>query len=65
MKSILLATAAMGLAISAAHADCSYHKSVSAGEIDKTTVASVALPQTQPVVTAEDAEAMPAEENAQ
>jgi len=63
MKSILLAAAAMGLAISAAQAECNYHKSVSAEQIDRTTVASVALPQSQPVVTDEDA-AVPAEEDA-
>ncbi|MBX3568859.1 MAG: hypothetical protein KF914_12430 [Rhizobiaceae bacterium] len=45
MKSILLAAAFTGLAFSAAQAECNYHKSVSAEQIDKTTVASVVLPQ--------------------
>jgi hypothetical protein len=65
MKPILLATAALGLAISAAHADCSYHKTVSAGQIDQTTVASVDVAKSQPAVAGEDAETAPVEADAQ
>lgn len=52
MKSILLAAAFTGFAFSAAQAGCNYHKSVSGEQIDKTTVASVAIPQSQPVTVA-------------
>jgi len=48
MKSILLAAVLTGFALGAAQADCNYHKSVSAGQVDQTTVASVAVPLSQP-----------------
>jgi hypothetical protein len=48
MKSILLAAVLTGFAIGAAQADCNYHKSVSAEQVDQTKVASVAVPQSQP-----------------
>jgi len=54
MRTILLAAAAVGLALTSASAACDYHKSVSAEEVDKTTVASVATPpQSSPVATDE------------
>ena len=56
MKSVLLAAAAMGFALTSAYADCNYHKSVSAEEVDKTTVASVTTaPQSEPAVPTDEA----------
>lgn len=40
MTKLLLAAAALGLSLSAASAECSYHKSVQASEPAKTVVAS-------------------------
>ena len=60
MKPILLAAAFTAFTLGVAQADCSYHKSVSAGTVDKTTVASIAAEQTPPVVAPEaDAAAPP------
>ena len=61
MRTILLAAAAMGLALTSASADCDYHKTVSAQEVDDTTVASVAPPSGPVVVTDEASKSTDAE----
>ncbi|PSJ58687.1 hypothetical protein [Kumtagia ephedrae] len=58
MTKLLLIAAGLGLAVSGAQA-CEYQKSVKATELDKTTVASVAVPQSKPVVTQEAAAEKP------
>jgi hypothetical protein len=60
MKSVLLAAAAMGFALTSAYADCNYHKSVSAENVDGTTVASVTTaPQSDPAVLTDEAPSEP------
>lgn len=55
MKTILLAAAAMGFALTSAYAGCDYHKSVSAEAVDETTVASVATaPVSGPAVLTDE-----------
>ncbi|MDQ6437087.1 hypothetical protein RB623_23795 [Mesorhizobium sp. LHD-90] len=52
MTRILLIAAAFGLAASSAQA-CEYQRSAQAGQVDKTVVASVATPQSEPVTLPE------------
>lgn len=54
MTKVLLIAAGLGLAASGAQA-CEYMRSAKSEQIDKTTVASVAVPQSQPVMTQEPA----------
>ncbi|MEQ1951688.1 hypothetical protein [Mesorhizobium sp. CN2-181] len=48
MTKLLLIAAGLGLATSGANA-CDYHRSAKAAETDKTVVASIAVPQSEPV----------------
>ncbi len=54
MTKVLLIAAGLGLAASGAQA-CEYMRSAKSEQIDKTTVASVTIPQSEPVVTQEPA----------
>jgi hypothetical protein len=61
MRTILLAAAATGFALSSAYAGCDYNKTVSADLVDQTTVASVAIaPQSDQVVPTDEASPPPA-----
>jgi predicted lipid-binding transport protein (Tim44 family) len=61
MRTILLAAAATGFAVSSAYAGCDYHSTVSADSVDQTKVASVAIsPQSDAVVPTDEASPPPA-----
>lgn len=49
MTRLLLIAAGLGLAMSGANA-CEFQRSAKAAELDKTVVASIAVPQSEPVV---------------
>lgn len=52
MTKVLLIAAGLGLAASGAQA-CEYMRSAKSEQIDKTTVASVTVPQSEPVIMQE------------
>lgn len=52
MTKLLLIAAGLGLAASGAQA-CEFQRTAKADKVDNTTVASISLPQTEPVVMPE------------
>lgn len=58
MTKLLLIAAGLGLAMSGANA-CEFQRSAQAAELDKTVVASIAVPQSEPVVVPEASTQMP------
>jgi len=53
MTKVLLIAAALGLAVSSAQA-CDFHRSAEAKDVDQTKVASITVPQSEPVVVPEN-----------
>lgn len=58
MTKLLLIAAGLGLAMSGANA-CEFQRSAKAAELDKTVVASLAVPQSEPVTLPETAVQVP------
>ena len=52
MTKLLLIAAGLGLAVSSAQA-CEFQRTAKADKVDNTTVASISLPQTEPVAMPE------------
>jgi hypothetical protein len=58
MTKLFLIAAGLGLAVSGAQA-CEFQRTAKADKVDKTTVGSIALPQSEPVAISKPADEKP------